>query len=67
MRRVPSLAQIPALALIDTAEQAKTPGDAPQGFSDYQLKFDRDAMLRSLAKLSCALGRPEPVAAGEKG
>ncbi len=61
MRRVPGLAGIPALALVDAAEQA---GHAPrpEGFSDYQVKFDRDAMLRSLAKLACAVREPEPVA-----
>jgi hypothetical protein len=69
VRRVPGLANIPALALIDTAEQAKAQQEHPQGFSDYQMKFDRDAMLHSLAKLACVVvAKPEPVAlAGEKG
>ena len=63
MRRVPALARIPALALVDHA------GDIPHdpAFSDYQMQFDRDAMLRSLARLADTLGKPEPVtAAGEK-
>ncbi len=58
MRRLPNLARVPALALIDSAEQAKTLHEHPEGFSDYQMKFDRDAMLQSLAKLANALGNP---------
>jgi len=68
MRRLPGLARVPALALIDSAEQAEAHGEPPQGFSGCQLKFDRDAMLHSLAKLAGAVGRPEALApAGEKG
>jgi len=67
MRRLPGLAQVPALALIDRAEQAQAYRERPQRFSDYQLKFDRDAMLRSLAKLASVVGTPEALApAGEK-
>jgi len=68
MRRLPGVAQIPALALIDNAEQAKTCREHPHGFSDYQTKFDRDAMLQSLARLASALGAPEAlVPAGGRG
>ncbi len=66
MRRVPGLTQIPSLALIDTVEQAPDEAARATGFSDYQLKFDRDAMLRSLARLSSVVGRREPVGDGEK-
>jgi two-component system chemotaxis sensor kinase CheA len=68
MRRLPGLAQVPALALIDSAEQARAYREHPDGFADYQLKFDRDAMLVSLARLASAVGATEALApAGEKG
>ena len=68
MRRSPGLAGVPTLALIDSSEQAQACRENPQGFSDCQMKFDRDAMLRSLAKLAGALGSSEVlVPAGEKG
>ncbi len=68
MRRLPGLAQIPALALIDSAEQGQAQREHPQGFFDYQMKFDREAMLRSLGRLAGAVGTPEAVApTGEKG
>jgi two-component system chemotaxis sensor kinase CheA len=67
MRRLPGLAQVPALALIDSAEQAKTQREHPQGFADYQLKFDREAMLVSLARLASVVETPEALAlAGKK-
>jgi two-component system, chemotaxis family, sensor kinase CheA len=61
MRRLPGLAHVPALALIDNAEQAQAQREHPQGFADYQLKFDRDAMLVSLARLASAVGTPEAL------
>jgi two-component system chemotaxis sensor kinase CheA len=68
MQRLPGLAQIPALALIDSAEQGQAQREHPQGFFDYQMKFDREAMLRSLGRLAGAVGTPEAVApTGEKG
>jgi len=68
MRRVPGLARVPALALMDTAAQAQACREHPQGFSDYQPKFDRVAMLVSLARLAGAVGMAETLApAGEKG
>src|ERR1039458_5857216 len=67
MRRLPGLAHVPALALVDSAEQAKAQREHPRGFADYPLKFDRDAMLISLARLASAVGTPEPlVPVGEK-
>ncbi|HVN03171.1 MAG TPA: chemotaxis protein CheW [Bryobacteraceae bacterium] len=62
MRRLPGLAQVPALALLDSAEQAQAFQEHPQGFSGCQLKFDREAMLRSLARLANVVGTPEALA-----
>ena len=67
MQRSPGLARVPALALTDNAEQAQACRAHPNGFSDYQTKFDRDAMLLSLAKLASAVETHSPVPAGEKG
>ena len=67
MRQSPALSSIPALALTDNPEQTQTYREHPQGFSDCQMKFDRDGMLHSLAKLAGALETPPVlVPAGEK-
>jgi two-component system chemotaxis sensor kinase CheA len=62
MRNLPGLAHVPALALIDNAEQAEAEREHPQGFADYQLKFDREAMLVSLARLASAVGTLDALA-----
>jgi len=68
MHRVPGLAHIPTLALIDRAEEAGGRGKHPKEFADFQMKFDRQAMLRSLSKLAGAVAAKEStVLAGEKG
>jgi two-component system chemotaxis sensor kinase CheA len=68
MHSVSKFAGIPALALADTAEETKAHGEHAREFEDYQLKFDRAAMLRSVAKLAAAVtAEPTPVLAGEKG
>ncbi|MGP8245428.1 MAG: chemotaxis protein CheW [Bryobacteraceae bacterium] len=68
MRRVPTLAGIPVLALADHGDQKPPRGKYPVEFEDFQVKFDRTAMLRSLARLSAAAGEGdmEPVLPGEK-
>ncbi|HUO28826.1 MAG TPA: chemotaxis protein CheW [Bryobacteraceae bacterium] len=66
MRSLPGMNRVPTLAMIETPEQAQAYREHPQGFSDCQMKFDRDAMLRSLARLAGAVAAPEPVPAGEK-
>jgi two-component system chemotaxis sensor kinase CheA len=62
MRRLPGMAHVPTLALIDNAEQAQAQREHPRGFADYQMKFDRDAMLISLARLASAIAAPEAFA-----
>ncbi len=68
MRRRPEWEPIPVLALADSAEQIQTTVIRPAGFQDCQAKFDREAMLESLARLASALGSavPELVSAGEE-
>ena len=57
---------IPVLALADSAEQAKA--GLAAGFQDCQPKFDREAMLESLARLASTLAPAEvaSVCAGEE-
>ena len=65
MRRVPTLAGIPALALANRGDEKPPRGKYPVEFEDFQVKFDREAMLQSLARLS-AEGELAPALAGEK-
>ena len=68
MHSVSKLAGIPALALADTAEETTSHGEHAREFEDYQLKFDRAAMLRSVAKLAAAVtAEPAPELVEEKG
>jgi two-component system chemotaxis sensor kinase CheA len=68
MRRRPEWEAIPVLALAESADQVRAQGGQPMGFQDCQVKFDREAMLASLARLASALASAaaEPVCAGEK-
>jgi DNA-binding NarL/FixJ family response regulator len=59
MRRRPEWANIPILALADSADQIQAPSGAVV-FQDCQLKFDREAMLESLLRLASATA-PQPV------
>jgi purine-binding chemotaxis protein CheW len=55
MRRRPEWEAIPVLALADSAEQIQAPAVQQAHFQDCQVKFDREAMLESLARLASAL------------
>jgi two-component system chemotaxis sensor kinase CheA len=68
MRRRPEWQGIPVLALADSAEQVQARAGRPAGFQDCQVKFDREAMLESVARLAAALVSAEaaPVCAGEE-
>ncbi len=65
MRRRPEWESIPVLALAESAEQVRTQGGRPMGFQDCQVKFDREAMLASLARLATVLAPAVPVPARE--
>jgi two-component system, chemotaxis family, sensor kinase CheA len=69
MRKLPGLAGIPAVGLTNSAEETSERGKREPEFEDYQVKFDRAAMLRSVARLAAAFGTAEglPVLAEEKG
>ena len=58
MRRAPDWRASRRWPLADTAEQAKPPRGATAGFRITRRKFDREAMLRSLARLAERGRRP---------
>jgi len=60
MRRHPQWESIPVLALSDSAVQFSPEVMAAEGFQDCQTKFDREAMLGSIARLAMALA-PAPA------
>ena len=68
MRGRPEWQGIPVLALADSAEQVRARAGQPADFQDCQVKFDREAMLESVARLASALASAEaaPVCAGEE-
>ena len=74
MRRRPEWEKIPVLALADLTENLPMSAIRTAGFQDYQTKFDREAMLESVARLASALASAGespvcagPVFAGDKG
>ncbi len=68
LRGRPEWHAIPVLTLADSAEQIRGRADQQTQFQDCQVKFDRDAMLESVARLASALASAEtqPVCAGEE-
>jgi two-component system chemotaxis sensor kinase CheA len=66
MRRRPEWQSIPLLTLADSTEQVRARAGQPADFQDCQVKFDREAMLESVARLASALASAEaaPVGAG---
>jgi two-component system chemotaxis sensor kinase CheA len=68
MRRRPEWKAIPVLALADSAEQVQARTSKPMDFQDCQVKFDREAMLESVARLASALASAgaAPVPVGEE-
>jgi len=68
MQLVPKFAAIPTLTLANTSEETKAQREHVGDLEDYQVKFDRAAMLRSVARLAAAVAaEPVPVLAGDKG
>jgi two-component system chemotaxis sensor kinase CheA len=68
MRRRTEWQRIPILALADSAEQARARAGRTTDFQDCQAKFDREAMLESVARLASTLASSEavPVCVGEE-
>ena len=59
MRGRPELQRIPVLALADSAGQVKSSAAQASGFQDCQDKFDREALLESVARLATAQAAPQ--------
>jgi two-component system chemotaxis sensor kinase CheA len=55
IRKLPGLGTLPVLALANRAEETETPLAQIHRFEDYQMKFDRVSMLRSIEKLATAV------------
>jgi two-component system chemotaxis sensor kinase CheA len=55
MRARPEWARIPVVAVTDSLEQIDAGAVIEAGFHDCQAKFDREAMLASVARLSSAI------------
>jgi len=60
MQLSPKFAGIPILTLAGTAEDTKKHSEHLRDIEDYQVKFDRAAMLRSVAKLAAAVNADAP-------
>jgi two-component system chemotaxis sensor kinase CheA len=68
MRRRPEWQGIPILTLADSAAQIHERAGQQTDFEECQMKFDREAMLESVARLASAVASTEtaPVGAGEE-
>ena len=55
MRQRPEWQAIPILALADSLDQIQGRAGRPMDCEDFQVKFDREAMLESVARLAAAL------------
>lgn len=68
MRRRPEWEKIPVLALAESAEQLQTLSHQTEDFEDCQTRFDREALLESVARLASAKipAEAEPVCVGEE-
>lgn len=64
LRGRPEWERIPVLALAGPAEQPQPQAVRNAGFQDCQAKFDRDAMLESVARLASALACAEAASVG---
>jgi two-component system chemotaxis sensor kinase CheA len=69
MRKRPNLARIPVLGLAGSVEEAQLQRQRENHFGDSQMKFDREAMVRSVERLAAAVGTAEQTleAAGVRG
>ncbi len=69
IRGRPAWQRIPILALADSPEQMPGCSEEPRDFQNYQMKFDSEAMLESIARLAAVLEPAEtaPAGVGERG
>ena len=61
MRGQPGQARIPVILLTNPGEQPARPGPGAVAPEDYRMKFDQEAMLRSIEKLATAVNQAEAV------
>jgi two-component system chemotaxis sensor kinase CheA len=66
VRRPQAGQEIPVLLLADSTEQVRQLAARQPDFRECQVKFDRDAMLESVARLASVLETVKPVRAGEE-
>lgn len=68
MRQRPEWRKIPILELADSTEQVRARSSQSVDFQDCQMKFNREAMLESVARLASALASADasPVLVGEE-
>jgi CheY-like chemotaxis protein len=59
MRRRAEWENIPMLALVESLEQVRRPSGEAMDFQDCQVKFDRQIMLESVARLASSLAAPK--------
>ncbi|MDA1312639.1 MAG: chemotaxis protein CheW [Acidobacteria bacterium] len=66
VRGLPDVGKVPALGLSLSAEELSRRPETGPAFDEYQLKFDRAAMLHSIEKLASAVleRKPETVGTG---
>ncbi len=68
MQALPEWAGIPVLTLGNSADEIRAYSGHLRDLEDCQVKFDREAMLRSVARLAAAVNaEPSPAVAGDKG
>lgn len=66
MRNNQELAGIPAIALAGQSEELEGPSPGRPRFEEYQMKFDREGMLRSILHLVTAVGTEPATPAGQR-
>ncbi|MCE5306334.1 MAG: chemotaxis protein CheW [Acidobacteriales bacterium] len=68
LRGRPEWEGIPLLVLVDSAEQMRSQAGQRTDFEECQVKFDQEAMLKSVARLATHLAgcETEPVLVGEE-
>jgi hypothetical protein len=59
VRKLTSYAHLPILAVSNTTAEMVSRTAAGLVFDDHQLRFEREAMLKSIAQLACAVNKED--------